>query len=65
LDFIWTWILNISTFLDKGWTWTEFQKLGAGSGSENMTVRSSTVSVYACCAIVCWFCSHDFLWLSL
>jgi len=42
-DFIWTWTFNFKTFrlLDCGWTWTEFWKFRTGSGSQNMTVRSS------------------------
>jgi len=43
LDFIWTWILNFLNLLDYDWTWTEFQKFRTGSGSQNMTVRSSLV----------------------
>jgi len=41
LDFIWTWSLYFLTFLDYGWTWTEFKIFRTGSGSQNMTVRSS------------------------
>jgi len=30
--------------LDRGWTWTDFQKIGTGTGSQIMTVRSFLVS---------------------
>jgi len=35
------------------------------SSSSNINTVEWLVSVYACCAIVRWFCSHHFLWLSL
>jgi len=41
LDYIWIWILNFLNFLDYGWIWTEFKKFRTGSGSQNVTVRSS------------------------
>jgi len=43
LDFIWTWTLHLKILLDCGWTCTEFLKIRTGSGSQNMTVRSSLV----------------------
>jgi len=43
LDYIWSWTLHLKQFLDSGWTWTEFYKIRTGSGSQNMTVRSSLV----------------------
>jgi len=36
------WIFN--KVLDYGWTWTEFSKFRIGSGSQNMTVRSSLLT---------------------
>ena len=42
-DIIWNWILNFLTFLDYGWTWTEFQKFRTGSGLQNLTVRSPLI----------------------
>jgi len=36
------------------------------ASSSNVNIVALLVStVYACCAIVAWFCSHHFLWLSL
>ena len=41
LDFIWNWTLHLKNFSDCGWNWTEFLKIKTGSGSQNMTIRSS------------------------
>jgi len=43
LAFFWAWSLHLKTILDCGWTWTEFRKIRTGSGSPNMTARSSLV----------------------
>jgi len=41
LDIIWTETSHLKKILDFGWTWTEFQKIWTGSGSQNVTIRSS------------------------
>ena len=46
LDFIWTWTSHLQNILDYSWTWTEFLKIRTGSGSQNMTVRSSLLRSY-------------------
>jgi len=44
LDFVSTLTLHLKNTLDCGWTWTNFKKIGSGSGSQNMTVRSSLLA---------------------
>jgi len=44
LDFIWTWILNLLNFFGQ-WLDLDGEKFGTGSGSQNMTFRSSLVCI--------------------